>query len=54
MLLGTLVASVLGNALAGKEMIAQRQGQGIIRAGYGAIAKRQGRGLIRAGYGPTI
>ena len=54
MLLGTLVASLLGNALAGKETITQRQGQGIIRAGDGAIAKRQGRGFIRAGYEPTI
>ena len=42
MLLDTLVASLLGNVLAGK---------GINRAWEGVIAKRQGRGVIRAGYG---
>ena len=41
MLLGTLVASLLGNILAGI---------GINRAGEGAIAKRQGRGIARARY----
>ena len=42
MLLHTLVASLLGNVLAGKE---------INRAWEGAIAKRQGRGVTTAGYG---
>ena len=42
MLLCTLVESLLGNILAGKE---------INKAGEGAIAKRQGRGIVRAGYG---
>ena len=39
MLLGTLGASLLGNMLAGKE---------ILRAGYGS---KIGKGMIRAGYG---
>ena len=42
MFLGTLGASLLGNILAGK---------GMNRAGEGAIAKRQGQGIVRAGYG---
>ena len=42
MLLSTLGATLLGNILAGK---------GINRAGEGAIARRQGQGVIRAGYG---
>ena len=51
MLLGTLVASLLGNILAGKR---------VNRAGEGAIAKsvseeikskRQGGGIVRAGFG---
>ena len=33
MLLGTLVASLLGNILAGKGI--NRAGEGIVRAGYG-------------------
>ena len=42
MLLGTLDASLLGNILAGKEVIAKRQSRGINTAG---------EGVIRAGYG---
>ena len=42
MLLGTLGASLLINILAGKR---------INRAGEGAIARRQGEGVIRPGYG---
>ena len=42
MLLGTLGASLLGNVLAGKEVIAKRQSRGINTAG---------EGVIRAGYG---
>ena len=38
MLLGTLVASSLGNLLSGK---------GIVRAGYG---NKRGKGIVRAGY----
>ena len=41
MLLGTLVASLLGNLLSGK---------GLTRAGYGNPSKK-GKGLTRAGYG---
>ena len=39
MLLGTLIASLLGNLLAGK---------GIVRACSG---NKQGKGIVRAGYG---
>ena len=42
MLLGTLGTSLLGNILAVK---------GINRVGEGAIATRQGQGIVRAGYG---
>ena len=41
MLLGTLGASLLGNSLAGKGMIATSHGRGINRAG---------EGIVRAGY----
>ena len=60
MLLGTLGASLLGNILAGKGVIATRQGLEINRAGKGwginraadrVIVTRQGRGIVRAGYG---
>ena len=57
MLLGTLGASLLGNILAGKGTIAKRQGQRIVRPGYGnkkgrkAIAKSQGRRIVIAGHG---
>ena len=60
MLLGTLDASLLGNILAGKGVIATRQGLEINRAGKGwginraadrVIVTRQGRGIVRAGYG---
>ena len=39
MILGTLLASLLGNVLTGK---------GIVRAGYG---NKQGKGILRAFYG---
>ena len=47
MLLGTLVASLLGNLLSGK---------GIVRAGSGhplssALQNKKGKGIVRAGYG---
>ena len=42
MLLGTLVASLLGNLLTGK---------GIYRAGKGKGINRAGEGIVRAGYG---
>ena len=42
MLLGTLVASLLGNLLTGK---------GIYRAGKGKGINRAGEGNVRAGYG---
>ena len=44
MLLGTPEASLLGNLLTEKGAIAKRQGQRIVRAGYGA--KRAGYGLF--------
>ena len=47
MLLGTLGASLLGNLLVGKGLIATRQGQETIRAGEGT--NRAGEGIIRAG-----
>ena len=45
-LLGTLGAYLLGNLLTGREVIANRQGQGIYRAGKG-----KGKEALRAGYG---
>ena len=42
MLLGTLVASLLGNILGGKGVIGTIQGRGVNRAG---------EGIVRAGYG---
>ena len=51
MLLGTLGASLLGNILAGKGVIATSHERGANKAGEGAIATRQGRGIVRAGYG---
>ena len=53
MLLGTLVASLLGNLLTGKGAMATSQGWGIYRAGKGkgkgAMTTSQGRGIDRAG-----
>ena len=46
MLLGTLGASLLGRLLAGKGVIATRQGRGTIRADEVTI--RAGKGTIRA------
>ena len=51
MLFGTLVASLLGNLLAGRGAIAKSQGQGINRAVKGRGIKRAGEGIVRAGYG---
>ena len=42
MLLGTLVASLLGNLLTGRGIYRARKGRGI---------KRAGEGIVRAGYG---
>ena len=47
MLLGTLGASLLGNLLVGKGLIATSQGQETIRAGEGTL--RAGEGIIRSG-----
>ena len=44
MLLGTLVARLLGNLLTGKGAIATSQGRGVYRAGKG-----KGKGVLRAG-----
>ena len=43
MLLGPLGASLLGNLLTGKGVIAKRQSRGIVRGGY--RSKRAGYGL---------
>ena len=51
MLLGTLDASLLGNVLTGRGVIAKRQGRGINRAGKGGGINRAGEGIVRAGYG---
>ena len=53
MLLGTLGASLLGNLLTGKGVIATSQGRGMYRAGKGKGKgiNRAGEGIVRAGYG---
>ena len=51
MLLGTLGASLLGNLLTGKGVIAMSQGRRIYRAGKGTEINRAGEGVLRAGYG---
>ena len=52
MLLGTLGASLLGNLLAGKEIVragsGNKKGKGIVRAGSG---NKKGKGIVRAGTG---
>ena len=50
MLLGTLSASLLGNSLAGKEII--RAGEGVIAKSVSKErkSKKQGLGIVRAGY----
>ena len=47
MLLGTLGASLLGNLITGKGVVATGQGRGTIRAGEGTF--RAGEGTVRAG-----
>ena len=51
MLLGTLGASLLGNILTGRGVIAKRQGRGINISGKGRGINRAGEGIVRAGYG---
>ena len=51
MLLGTLGASLLGNLLTGKGVIATSQGRRIYRAGKGRGINRASEGVLRAGYG---
>ena len=51
MLLGTVGASLLGNLLTGKGVIATSQGRRIYRAGKGRGINRAGEGVLRAGYG---
>ena len=51
MLLGTLGASLLGNILTGKGVIATSQGQGINRAEKSRGKNTAGEGVVRAGYG---
>ena len=50
MLLGTLSASLLGNSLAGKEII--RAGEGVVAKSVSKErkSKKQGLGIVRAGY----
>ena len=52
MLLGTLGASLLGNILTGRGVIATSQGQGIYIAGKGKgkVINRAGDRIVRAGY----
>ena len=50
-LLGTLGASLLGNILTGRGVIAKRQGRGINISGKGRGINRAGEGILRAGYG---
>ena len=51
-MLGTLGASLLGNLLAGKEIVragsGNKKGKGIVRAGSG---NKKGKGIVRAGTG---
>ena len=51
MLLDTLVASLLGNILAGKGAMATSNRGRINQKGKGAIATSQEQGVIRAGEG---
>ena len=51
MLSGTLGASLLGNLLTGKGVIATSQGWGIYRAGESKDINRAGEGTLRGGYG---
>ena len=51
MLLGTLGASLLGNLLTGRWVIATSRGRGIHRAGKGKGINIAGEGVLRAGYG---
>ena len=52
MLLGTIGASLLGNMLAGKEIVragsGNKKGKGIVRAGSG---NKKGKEIVRAGSG---
>ena len=50
MLLGTLGASILGNLLTGRGVIAKSQAQGIYRAGKGRETNRAGEVIVRTGY----
>ena len=55
MLLGTLVASLLGNLLTGKGFAragsGNNKGKSVVRAGYG---NNKGKGVVRAGYGNKL
>ena len=51
MLLGTLGASLLGNLLTGRGVIAKSQGRGINSAGKGKGINKAGEGFVRVGYG---
>ena len=51
MLLGALGASLLGNLLTGRWVIATSRGRGIHRAGKGKGINIAGEGVLRAGYG---
>ena len=53
MLLGALGASLLGNLLTGKGVIATSQGRGMYRAGKGKGKgiNRAEEGIVRAGFG---
>ena len=51
MLLGTLGRGLLGNLLTSKGINRAGKGCGINRAGEVALETRQGQGILRAGYG---
>ena len=53
MLLGTLGASLPGNLLTGRGVVARRQGRGMNRVGKGRGwgINRAGERILRAGYG---
>ena len=48
MLLGTLGASLLGNILTGRGVIAKRQGRGINISGKGRGINRAGEGIFKS------
>ena len=54
MLLGTSVASLLGNLLTGKGIYRARKGKGVIAKSQGRGINRAGERGLRAGYGRSL